>query len=66
MTERDVETIVQRARERFPEARPRIIPENGPQLIAWEFQQFIRICGMTHVRTSPYDRPPSCGFLCHA
>jgi putative transposase len=54
MTERDVETIVQRARERFPEARPRIISDNGPQFIAWEFKQFIRICGMTHVRTSPY------------
>ena len=54
MTERDVETIVQRARERFPEARPRIISDNGPQFIAWEFKQFIRLCGMTHVRTSPY------------
>jgi putative transposase len=54
MTERDVETIVQRARERFPEARPRIISDNGPQFVAWEFKQFIRICGMTHVRTSPY------------
>jgi hypothetical protein len=54
MTERDVETIVQRARERFPKARPRIISNNGPQFIAWEFKQFIRIYGMTHVRTSPY------------
>jgi transposase InsO family protein len=54
MTEQDVETIVQRARERFPAARPRIISDNGPQFIAWEFKQFIRICGMTHVRTSPY------------
>jgi putative transposase len=54
MTERDVETIVQRARERFPEAHPRIISDNGPQFVSWEFQQFIRICGMTHVRTSPY------------
>ena len=54
MTERDVETIVQRAHERFPEARPRIISDNGPQFISWEFKQFIRLCGMTHVRTSPY------------
>ena len=54
MTERDIETIVQRAREQFPAARPRIISDNGPQFIAWEFKQFIRICGMTHVRTSPY------------
>ena len=29
MTEADVETIIQRARERFPDARPRIISDNG-------------------------------------
>ena len=54
MTEADVETIIQRARERFPDARPRIISDNGPQFIAKDFKEFIRICGMTHVRTSPY------------
>jgi putative transposase len=54
MTEVDVEQIVQRARERFPDARPRIISDNGPQFIAKDFKEFIRICGMTHVRTSPY------------
>lgn len=54
MTEPEVETIVQRARERFPDARPRIISDNGPQFIARDFKEFIRICGMTHVRTSPY------------
>ena len=54
MTEAEVETIIQRARERFPDARPRIISDNGPQFIAKDFKEFIRICGMTHVRTSPY------------
>jgi putative transposase len=54
MTESEVETILQRAREQFPEARPRIISDNGPQFIARDFKEFIRICGMTHVRTSPY------------
>jgi putative transposase len=54
MTEADVETIIQRARERFPDARPRIISDNGPQFIAKDFKEFIRICEMTHVRTSPY------------
>jgi putative transposase len=54
MTEVDVEQIVQRARERFPGVRPRIISDNGPQFIAKDFKEFIRICGMTHVRTSPY------------
>jgi putative transposase len=54
MTERDVETIVQRAREKSPGVGPRIISDNGPQFIARDFKQFIRICGMDHVRTSPY------------
>jgi putative transposase len=54
MTEAEVETILQRARERFPDAKPRIISDNGPQFIAKDFKEFIRICGMTHVRTSPY------------
>jgi putative transposase len=54
MTEVDVETIIQRARERFPGGHPRIISDNGPQFIAKDFKEFIRICGMTHVRTSPY------------
>jgi putative transposase len=54
MEEIDVETIVQRARERFPGEKPRIITDNGPQFIAKDFKEFIRITGMTHVRTSPY------------
>jgi len=54
MEEIDVETILQRAREKFPAAHPRIITDNGPQFIAKDFKEFIRIAGMTHVRTSPY------------
>ena len=54
MTEREVELVIQRAREKFPEATPRIISDNGPQFIAKDFKEFIRLCGMTHVRTSPY------------
>jgi len=62
MTEQDVETILQRAREKFPDETPRIISDNGPQFISKDFKQFIRICGMTHVRTSPYY-PQSNGKL---
>lgn len=62
MTERDVEIVLQRAREIFPEARPRIISDNGPQFIARDFKEFIRLSGMTHVRTSPYY-PQSNGKL---
>ena len=54
MKETDVEILLERAKERFPEARPRIISDNGPQFIAKDFKEFIRISGMTHVRTSPY------------
>jgi hypothetical protein len=54
MLEDDAEIVVQRAREKFPGENPRIISDNGPQFIAKDFKQFIRICGMTHVRTSPY------------
>jgi Integrase core domain len=45
---------LQRAKEKYPEAKPRIISDNGPQFIARDFKDFIRISGMTHVRTSPY------------
>jgi hypothetical protein len=62
MIETEVELILQRAREKFPTARPRIISDNGPQFIAHEFKRFIRACGMTHVRTSP-NYPQSNGKL---
>jgi putative transposase len=62
MTEQDVETIVQRALEHYPGVRPRIITDNGPQFIARDFKEFIRLTGITHVRTSPYY-PQSNGKL---
>ncbi len=54
MTEADIEVILERAKELHPEAKPRIISDNGSQFIAKDFKEFIRISGMTHVRTSPY------------
>jgi putative transposase len=62
MTEADIEIILQAAKEKYPEAKPRIISDNGPQFIARDFKEFIRISGMTHVRTSPYY-PQSNGKL---
>jgi len=62
MLEADVEIIIERAKEKFPEAKPRIISDNGPQFIAKDFKEFIRLSGMTHVRTSPYY-PQSNGKL---
>lgn len=54
MEESDVEVILQRAREAHPGVAPRIISDNGPQFLAKDFKQFIRVAGMTHVKTSPY------------
>jgi len=61
-TEVDIELVVQRARECHPGVNPRIITDNGPQFLAKDFKEFIRVCGMTHVRTSPYY-PQSNGKL---
>ena len=54
MTEADIEIVLERAKERYSGVKPRIISDNGPQFIAKDFKEFIRISGMTHVRTSPY------------
>lgn len=54
MKEADVEVVLQAALEKYPEARPRVVSDNGPQFIAKEFKEFVRFSGMTHVRTSPY------------
>jgi transposase InsO family protein len=54
MKEREVECILERAKELYPAARPRIISDNGPQFVAKDFKEFIRISGMSHVRISPY------------
>jgi len=62
MKESEVEIILQRAREKFPDAKPRIISDNGPQFIAKDFKEFIKVSGMTHVKTSPYY-PQSNGKL---
>lgn len=62
MTTAAVEIVLQVAREHVPGATPRVISDNGPQFIAKDFKEFIRLCGMTHVRTAPYY-PQSNGKL---
>ncbi len=54
MKEQEVECILERAKELYPDARPRIISDNGPQFVAKDFKEFIRLSGMSHVRISPY------------
>lgn len=58
----DVEIVIQRALEKVPGERPRIISDNGSQFTARDFKQFVRLLGITHVRTSPYY-PQSNGKL---
>lgn len=62
MKEAEVEMIIQRALERYPGVKPRIISDNGPQFVARDFKFFVRQVGLEHVRTSPYY-PQSNGKL---
>jgi putative transposase len=62
MTQQDELVILQRALEKFPGEHPRIITDNGSQFVAKDFKEFIRLCGLTHARTSPYY-PQSNGKL---
>jgi putative transposase len=62
MKEADAEMVLQKAREKHPQARPRIISDNGPQFIAKDFKEFIRLWQASHVLTSPYY-PQSNGKL---
>jgi len=54
MKEKDIEIIIEKAKEKFPGVQPRIISDNGPQFISADFKEYIRLSGMTHVRTSPF------------
>ena len=62
MKESEIELIVQQALEKYPGVTPRIISDNGPQFIARDFKEYIRLTGLSHVRTSPYY-PQSNGKL---
>lgn len=62
MKEADAEIVIQRAREAFPLARPRLITDNGPQFMARDFKEFIRLWQTSHVFCSPYY-PQSNGKL---
>ena len=62
MRQQDEQVILQRALEKFPGERPWILTDNGSQFVAKDFKEFMRVCGLTHVRTSPHD-PQSNGKL---
>ena len=62
MREIDSEIVLQKAREAYPEARPRIITDQGSQFKSREFKSFITQWQASHVMTSPYY-PQSNGKL---
>lgn len=62
MKEADAEIVLQRAWEKHPQARPQIISDNGPQFVAKDFKEYLRLWQTTHVLTSPHY-PQSNGKL---
>lgn len=62
MREADGEIVLQKAREAYPHARPRVISDQGAQFKSREFKTFINQWQASHVMTSPYY-PQSNGKL---
>ena len=54
MKAQDVGIVFQKAKERYPNAAPRCISDNGKQYKCKEFKTFVTNNGYTHVTTSPY------------
>jgi transposase InsO family protein len=52
MQEYDVEITLQRAIEKFPNEKPRIISDNGSQFVSKDFHRFLSIVELDHIRTS--------------
>lgn len=52
MTEVDVEIVMQKTIELFPDAKANLITDNGSQYISKDFKGFIKDSGLKHIRTS--------------
>jgi putative transposase len=52
MQEFDVQLTLQRALEKYPDAKPRLITDNGAQFISKDFSDYIRATGLQHIKTS--------------
>jgi len=52
MKEIDVEITVEKALEKFPGVKPRIISDNGSQFLSRDFAEYLKVAGLNHVRTS--------------
>ena len=52
MKESDIQIVIERAKQRSPGARPRIVSDNGPRFIVRDFKKSIRLAGMIRPPTS--------------
>lgn len=52
MQQFDVQITLQRALEKHPGYKPRIISDNGPQFISKDFAEYLKQVGLQHIRTS--------------
>lgn len=52
MQEFDVQITIERTLEKCPNAKPRLISDNGSQYISKDFAEFIKQTGLQHIRTS--------------
>lgn len=62
MLEYDVEVVLERALQKYPNEYPRLITDNGSQFLALDFKKFIKASQLTHVRTS-VNHPQSNGKI---
>lgn len=53
MTEFDVEIVLQRAFEKYPDKKPKLITDNGSQYISKDFKAYLKEIGLRHIKTSP-------------
>ncbi len=52
MQEFDVQLTLERALEKYPEEKPRIISDNGSQFISKDFHDYLKLVGLQHIKTS--------------
>lgn len=53
MSEYDIQIVIQRALEKYPNHNTNIITDNGGQFIAIDFKEFIKETTLEHIRISP-------------
>lgn len=52
LTEYDVEITIQKAKDKFPDAKPALITDNGSQYVSKDFKGFIKEVEFNHIKTS--------------